>query len=52
MTPAEREALLFLLRYAAQLAGGPPAVGSITKIERLIRDIEAEAETDAQGDGR
>jgi hypothetical protein len=42
MTPTEREALLFLLRYAASLAGGPPAVGSVTQIEQLIREIEAE----------
>ena len=54
MTPTEREALIFLLRYAAQLAGGPSVTGvsdGIGKMEQLIRQIKAEAKTDApQGD--
>ena len=40
MTPTEREALLFLLRYAAQIGGNTVRLGQLT------RSVEAMMKTD------
>jgi hypothetical protein len=55
MTTSEREALLLLVGWVARLEGGLAKQDGITsplatRLEQLIRGIEAGAETNAPGD--